>query len=273
MPPWMRLLQPRVHLYMPFFRELFYGLRLLRRNPAFYLLAVLVISLGIGSTTAIFSLIDAVLLNPLPFRDPARLAVIWSDFSRQGGYSRALTAPALFFRIGANAGRSASKAWLPSPTPIALSYRSSTGLLPCLPTVVKHSNLFDVAGIQAFRGRTFLPDEGLQGKDDVALISYALWRSTFGGSDSLIGASVQLDGRSVQIVGVLPPAYRMPNNGITRQPDLFLPALRLRRQRHAARHPVDGDHRTIARSAFPWPRRVPKLRRSPRRPCARLPKG
>ena len=82
---------------MPFFRELFYGLRLLRRNPGFYLLAVLVISLGIGSTTAIFSLIDGVLLNPLPFRDPARLAVIWSDFSRQGGYSRALTAPALFF--------------------------------------------------------------------------------------------------------------------------------------------------------------------------------
>ena len=66
-------------------------------NPGFYLLAVLVISLGIGSTTAIFSLIDGVLLNPLPFRDPARLAVIWSDFSRQGGYSRALTAPALFF--------------------------------------------------------------------------------------------------------------------------------------------------------------------------------
>jgi putative ABC transport system permease protein len=85
-------------------------------------------------------------------------------------------------------------------------------------------NLFDVAGIRALRGRTFLPDEGLQGKDDVALISHSLWRSTFGGSESLVGASVQLDGRSVRIVGVLPPAYRMPNNGITRQPDLFLPA-------------------------------------------------
>src|SRR5215475_5804382 len=82
---------------MPFVRDLFYGLRLLRRNPAFYLLAVLILSLGIGATTAIFSLIDGVLLNPLPYRDPARLAVIWSDFSRQRGNSRALTAPALFF--------------------------------------------------------------------------------------------------------------------------------------------------------------------------------
>ena len=58
----------------------------------------------------------------------------------------------------------------------------------------------------------------------MALISYTLWTSTFGGSESLVGTSVQLDGRSVRIVGVLPPAYRMPNNGITRQPDLFLPA-------------------------------------------------
>src|SRR5690349_7618973 len=87
----------RVLRNMQFLRDLFYGLRLLRRNPVFYLLAVLIIALGIGATTAIFSLIDGVLLNPLPYRDAARLAVIWSDFSRQRGNSRALTAPALFF--------------------------------------------------------------------------------------------------------------------------------------------------------------------------------
>ena len=73
---------------MQFLRDVFYGLRLARRNPAFYLLGVLIISLGIGASTAIFSLIDGVLLNPLPFRDSARLAVIWSDFSRLSPYSR-----------------------------------------------------------------------------------------------------------------------------------------------------------------------------------------
>jgi putative ABC transport system permease protein len=79
-------------------------------------------------------------------------------------------------------------------------------------------------GVQAFRGRTFLPDEGLPGKDDVALISYSLWRSVFGGAESAVGSSVELDNRSVRIIGVLPAGYRPPNNGITVQPDLFLPA-------------------------------------------------
>src|SRR6516162_6451914 len=82
---------------MAFLRDLVYGLRLFRRNPGFYLLGVLIISLGIGATTAIFSLIDGVLFNPLPYRDSARLAVISSDFSRLRGNSRAFTSPALFF--------------------------------------------------------------------------------------------------------------------------------------------------------------------------------
>ena len=115
----------------PFLRDLLYGLRLLRRNPAFYLLAVLIISLGIGATTAIFSLIDGVLLTPLPFRDSARLAVIWSDFSRQRGYSRALTAPALFFDWRDRSR--ALRAWLRSRTAIAPLQRS-TGPLQLSPT-------------------------------------------------------------------------------------------------------------------------------------------
>src|ERR1700750_3397245 len=157
---------------MPFFRDLLYGLRLLRRNPAFYLLAILIISLGIGATTAIFSLIDGVLLNPLPFRDSARLAVIWSDFSRQRGYSRALTAPGLFFDW-----RDRSRGF-ESMAAFANARRTFTALdRPIAPVTHEVTpNLFDVAGIQAFRGRTFLPDEGLPGKDDVALISHSLWR-------------------------------------------------------------------------------------------------
>ena len=85
-------------------------------------------------------------------------------------------------------------------------------------------NFFDIAGVPAFRGRTFLPDEGLPGKDGVALISYSLWRSAFAGSESVVGSSIELDGRSVQIVGILPSTYRAPYNSITVQPDLFVPA-------------------------------------------------
>ncbi|MGC4049231.1 MAG: ABC transporter permease [Paludibaculum sp.] len=205
---------------MQFLRDLSYGLRLFRRNPAFYLLAVLIIGLGIGATTAIFSLIDGVLLNPLPYRDPARLAVVWSDFSRQNGNSRALTAPALYFDWREHSQGFKSLA--------AFTYSNATftaldqPITP--PTHIVTPNFFQTLGIQPVRGRTFLAEEGQPGKDDVALISYSLWQSVFGGNESTVGSSVELNGRSVRIVGILPLGYRPPNNGITVQPDLFLPA-------------------------------------------------
>ena len=205
---------------MPFFRDLVYGVRLFRRRPGFYLLGVLIISMGVGATTAIFSLIDSVLLNPLPYRDSARLAVIWSDFSRLRGNNRAFTAPAIFFDW-----RDRSRSF-DGMAAFVNSHRTFTAFdQPLAPLTHEVTpDFFNVMGIHAFRGRTFLPDEGLPGKDDVALISYSLWRSAFGGSESVVGSSVELDGRSVRIVGVLPPDYRVPNNGITVQPDLFVPA-------------------------------------------------
>jgi len=207
-------------LEIPFFRDFLYGLRLLRRSPAFYLLGVLILSLGIGATTAIFSLIDGVLLHPLPYRDPARLAVIWSDFSRQGGASRALTAPALFFdwRDRSRSFDSLAAFTYANPTFTALDQPITP------PAHMVTANFFDTMGVPAFRGRTFLADEGLPGKDDVAVISYSLWRSVLGGAESAVGSRVELDGRSVRIVGILPPGYRPPNNGIAVQPDVFLPS-------------------------------------------------
>ena len=205
---------------MSVLRDLVYGLRLFRRNPAFYLLAVLIISLGIGATTAIFSLINGVLLNSLPYRDSARLAVVWSDFSRLGGNSRAFTAPALFFDW-----RDRSRSFQSMAAYTGTNRTFTAFDQPITPLAHEVTpNFFDVAGVRAFRGRTFLADEGLPGKDGVALISYSLWHTVFGGFESVVGSSVELDGRGVRIVGVLPPGYRMPNNGITLQPDLFLPA-------------------------------------------------
>ena len=205
---------------MPFVRDLVYGLRLLRRNPGFYLLGVAILSLGIGATTAIFSLIDGVLLNPLPYRDADRLAVIWSDFSRLRGNARALTAPALYFDWRERSHSFAEMAAFVNGNRTFTAFDQ-----PVTPfTHEVTPNYFEVAGVRAFRGRTFLADEGLPGKDNVAVISDSLWRSVFGGSESTVGASVELDGRSVRIVGILPGAYRPPNNGITRQPELFVPA-------------------------------------------------
>jgi putative ABC transport system permease protein len=205
---------------MAFLRDLFYGFRLFRRSPAFYLLGVLIISLGVGGTTAIFSLINGVLLNELPYRDSERLTVVWSDFSRQSGANRALTAPALFFDWRERSQSFASMA------AFVATNRTFTALDRPI-TSLTHEvtpNFFDVAGVQVLRGRTFLADEGLPGRDGVVLISYSLWRSAFAGSESAVGSSIELDGRTVQIVGVLPSTYRAPYNSIAIQPGLFVPA-------------------------------------------------
>lgn len=205
---------------MSFLRDLSYGFRLFRRNPGFHVLSILIISLGVGATSAIFSLIDGVLLNPLPFRDPRGLTVIWSDFSRQNGASRALSAPALFF-----GWRERSRSFESMAAYVGTN-RTFTALdqpITCLTHEVT-PNFFNVAGVQVLRGRTFLPDEGLPGKDGVVLISHSLWRSIFNESESVVGSSIEVNGRNLLIVGVLPSTYRAPYNAATIQPDLFVPA-------------------------------------------------
>src|SRR5215470_14297867 len=135
---------------MPFLRDLFYGLRLFRRNPAFYLVGILIISLGIGATTAIFSLINGVLLNPLPYRDSARLAVVWSDFSRLGGNSRAFTAPALFFDW-----HDRSRSFKSMAAYVGTNRTFTAFDQPITPLAHEVTpNFFQVAGVTAFRGRT-----------------------------------------------------------------------------------------------------------------------
>ena len=159
-----------------FGRDLAYGVRVFRRGPGFNLLAVLIIALGIGSTTAIFRLIDGVLLNPLPYRDPDHLAVLWSDFSHAGANGHAYTAPGIFCEWRDRATSFSAMAAFRNTN------RTFTALDQPL-TPLTHEvtdNFFDVLGVQAVRGRTFLPGEGLAGKDGVAMVSYALWRTAFG---------------------------------------------------------------------------------------------
>ncbi len=196
-----------------------YALRLLRRSPGFAALGLAVIALGIGPTTAIFSIFYGILLRPLPFPGPDRLAVVWSDFSRLGGNPRAYSSPADFFDWRERSRSFEAMAALNNTN------RTFTGMdTPITPlTHEVTDNYFDVLGVQAVRGRTFLPGEGQRGHDDVAIISYPLWQAAFGGADSAIGRNIELDGRSARLIGVLPATFRVPNNVITAQPDLWVP--------------------------------------------------
>ena len=201
-------------------RDVLYGIRLLRRSPAFTSLAAAIIALGIGAATAIFSLIYGVVLNALPFHDADRLMAIWADFSKSGGNRRAYIAPADYFDwkersrsfTGMTAYRNTNRTFTALDQPV-------TPLAQEVP-----ADYFDVLGVQAMRGRTFVAGEDRSGPDSVAVISYRLWKSLFNGSEDAIGKSVELDGRAVQLVGVLPPGFRMPNNSIVTPPDLWIAA-------------------------------------------------
>ena len=153
-------------------RDFSFGLRLYRRSPGFSALSVLILALGIGATAAIFSLIHGILLNPLPYRDPGRLAVVWSDFGKFGGSRHAFTSPADYFDW-----RERNRSF-ESMAAYFNTNRTFTGLdQPVTPlTHEVTANFFDVLGVRAYRGRTFVTGEDQPGHDRVAVISFSLWR-------------------------------------------------------------------------------------------------
>ena len=199
-------------------RDLRYGLRQLRKNPLFSMMAIAVIGLGLGANTAIFSVINGVMLNPLPYRDPQSVVMLWWDVTRAGGVQRGPVAPADFLDWKE---RSRSFEGLAAFRNDSLTF---TGLdQPVTP--LTHSvtaNYFDVLGVRAYRGRTFVTGEDRAGQNHVAIISYGLWQSAFGGVDSVVGHNIELDGRAYQLIAVLPPNFHSSNT-FTGQPDLWVP--------------------------------------------------
>jgi predicted permease len=185
-----------------------YGLRQLRKSPSFTLTAILTLAFGIGATTALFSVVDGVLLKPLAYRDSGRLVVIWE---------RVRFIEKLFPYVGASPRhadiwRRQSTAF----TDITLLQQGATGIslgtdhprlvgkISALP------NLLDILGVQPTLGRNFLPEEAVKGHENVAIISYRLWQTLFNGDSAIIGRSVQITGTPYQIVGVLPQTFYFP---------------------------------------------------------------
>jgi putative ABC transport system permease protein len=171
-----------------------FGLRMLARNPGFTLVAALTLALGIGANTAIFSLVNGILLQPLPFAQPDRLVSI-TDSYPQG----ALVAMRANLRSVEVAGHSGGQEL------------NLTGLGDPvrLDGTAVSANFFSLLGVRAHLGRTFLPEEDQPGKDNVVILSHALWQQKFGGDPDVIGRSVTLEGESRQIVGVMPAPFQI----------------------------------------------------------------
>ena len=197
-----------------------YALRTLRRNPGFATSVVLTLALGIGANTAIFSVVNGVLLRPLPVPEPDEVAFIGWDYGHSVGPS-ALTAFQLEFlrRYGRAFVGLTTYGTTERQLGAAPSARTVRGLRVS-------PDFFAVVGSSPVLGRSFVPEEEAPGGPAVAVLSDALWRSAFAADRSVIGRPIQLDGSTYTIVGVAPPALRLPD--IPPENTEFFVPLRLR---------------------------------------------
>ena len=182
-----------------FLRDARYSLRVLTAEPGFTLLAVLTLALGIGASTAIFTVVDSVLLRPLPYKDAGRLVV-----ALHGPDASSPVSPADYFdyRRDAHAfdGLAAAQAW-----GVTLGGGDRPERIAAMQV---SADLMNVLGVPALLGRTFTDGEDQPGREQVAVLSYGLWQRRFGGDRSIVNRTVPVDGRPFTIVGVMPPGFR-----------------------------------------------------------------
>lgn len=176
-----------------------YALRTLRKSPGFTATAVTVLALAIGANTAMFSVLNAVLLRPLPFRSPEQLAMLWSEIPSQG----AREARTAYRTIEQWRSQSESFAGMAFMDPVSTLLTSGAEVEQISAARVS-PNYFELLGIQPLLGRTFTAEEAEQ-RQRLALISHRLWQTRFGGSRDAIGASIEIDGRLSRVIGVIPP--------------------------------------------------------------------
>ena len=187
------------------YNDLRYAFRQLIKSPGFTAAAVLTLALGIGATTAIFSVVYAVLLRPLPYREPERLVQLYETGLRSGG-SRDWVSFANFLdwkRQNQVFDDVAAYRYWPSTV-------ASEGTPEAVLGLQVTANLFNVLGVPPSLGRTFVPEEDQPGKGNVAILSYKLWQRRFGGSQSIAGRPITIDGQSCTIIGVMPDAFQFP---------------------------------------------------------------
>jgi putative ABC transport system permease protein len=193
--------------------DLRYGLRQLRKNQGLTAVCVLTLAIGIGATTAIFSVVDSLLLRPLPYPNSDRIVRIWNTFSPRGLTELTASEPEFleyrqsqtFAQVAGFALGSATLTGRGDPARLSVSWGTS--------------DFFPVLGTQPILGRSFSPDEHEPGHDQVVILSHHLWRDRFGSNPASIGKSVILNGKSCTVIGVMPPSFRFPSGDV----DLWQP--------------------------------------------------
>ena len=197
-------------------QDLRFASRMLRRSPGFTAVAVLTLALGIGATASIFSVVDAVLVRRLPYRNPSRLVSLYEDRSSTGFHRRQFT-PANFVDCKAQTAIFENVAAIDADRFYNLT--GNAGTPERLSAEGVTYNLFSILGVHPVLGRVFLPEEDTAGSEHVVLLSYRLWLSRFGGDRNVVGQTVLLNGEKYSVVGVMPPWFSFPN----KDADLWVP--------------------------------------------------
>ncbi len=231
-----------------------YAARTLRKSPGFTAVAVLTLALGIGANTSIFSLVNGILLVPLPFPSPERLVSITGTYPKGGIVAmreqvRAMDVAAYY------EGHEFNLTGLGQPVRL-------TGTLVS-------AEFFAVLGARPELGRTLLPGEDIPGQDNYVILSHTLWQQRFGGNPTIVGRSIQLQGINRQVVGVMPENFRFPSaktqvwiplhndprNVIQYWADDFMPALGRLRQGFTFKQAQTEIRMFQSRvsAMFPWP--------------------
>ncbi len=195
---------------IPFFETLMqdirYGARTLRKSPGFTFVAVLTLALGIGANTAIFSVINAVLLRPLPFKDPDRLVQLWETEAAPGNFP--LTGPDYLDWQEQNRTLESSALFT---WPRSFN-ASGAGEAQPVSGVNTQANFFTVLGVAPAMGRTFASGEDHEGKSNVVVISHGFWKKFFGGRPDVLGKTIALNSQEHVVVGVMPDWFNYPAN-------------------------------------------------------------
>ena len=204
-----------------FAQDLLFGLRMLRKNPGFTSIAVLTLALGIGANTAVFSAIDTLLLQPLPYVHPEQLMLVSESVPEMGGddfngvaagefldyrdRNRSFAQTAAFQDDGFNLTGAGA--------PLRVNASRAT------------PSLFSLLGVRPILGRTFTDEESQPDGDNVALVSYDLWQRQYGGDFRVLGKSIKLDERPYSIIGVMPQSFRFPSDSTpaTERVQLWVP--------------------------------------------------
>ena len=195
------------------FKDVTYAARVLRRSPGFAAVAVLTLALGIGATTAIFSVVQAMLLTPLPLSEPERLVMVWEK-NHVRGLERNAVNPGNFMRWRERNQVFTDLALMAN---IRLSF-TDEGDSEFIPTGLVSGNFFDLLGAGSHLGRTLTLADSEPDAATVIVLSHAFWQSRYGGDPGIVGSTIERSSRPIEIVGVMPPEFSVPS-GV----DLWVP--------------------------------------------------